>query len=191
MTTKEIAEAVGKDERTVQRWAKKASDKMSSVSDKMSSGSPANPADYDLNETCSIIEIGMGKNAADLYRTSAKIPGDSGYVTKRDLAVFGAAIVSEMIKQFLPAIQGVKPAAAQIEAPKLETRDELRRIVAKAGKASGDYSGAWNTLYQDVYYRMHRNVNECAKNRGMDKLDYIESEGILPEVIAIAREIFE
>lgn len=36
MTTKEIAEAVGKDERTVQRWAKRASDKMSSVSDKMS-----------------------------------------------------------------------------------------------------------------------------------------------------------
>jgi len=101
-----------------------------------------------------------------------------------------AAIVSEMMRQFLPMIQVAKSAPAQIEAPKLETRDELRRIVAKAGKASGDFPGTWNLLYQEIYYRMHRNVNECAKNRGMDKLDYIESEGILPEVIAIAREIF-
>lgn len=77
----------------------------------------------------------------------------------------------------------------QIEAPKLETRDELRRIVVKAGKASGDYAGAWNLLYQEIYYRMHRNVKECAKNRGMDTLDYIESEGLLPEAVAIAREI--
>ena len=36
MTVKEIAQAVGKNERSVQRWVKKASDKMSSVSDKMS-----------------------------------------------------------------------------------------------------------------------------------------------------------
>ena len=35
MTTKEIAGATGKDERTVQRWVRKAGDKMSSISDKM------------------------------------------------------------------------------------------------------------------------------------------------------------
>jgi len=168
---------------------------MSSVSDKMSASSPMKPANYDIEEVCAIIETGMGKNAADLYRMSAAkptvtLPQNAEAVTKGDLAAFGAAIVSEMMRQFLPMIQGATPAQPQIEAPKLETRDELRRIVAKAGKASGDFSGSWNLLYQEIYYRMHRNVNECAKNRGMDKLDYIESEGLLPEVIAIAREIF-
>ena len=37
MTVKEIAGAVGKEDRTVQRWVKKTADKMSSISDKMSS----------------------------------------------------------------------------------------------------------------------------------------------------------
>jgi transposase len=71
MTTKQIADAVGKEERTVQRWVKALGDKMSSINDKMSSSSPVNPADYDLEETLAIIEQGMGKNAADVYRLNA------------------------------------------------------------------------------------------------------------------------
>ena len=37
MTVREIAGAVGKEDRTVQRWVKKTADKMSSIDDKMSS----------------------------------------------------------------------------------------------------------------------------------------------------------
>lgn len=74
MTTKEIAAAVGKDERSVQRWVKSISDKMSSISDKMSSSTSTNPADYTLEETCQIIETGMGKDVADVFRTNAKKP---------------------------------------------------------------------------------------------------------------------
>lgn len=73
MNTKEIAEAVGKDERTVQRWIRKTGDKVSSVGDKVSSAGHGKTADYTLEETCAIIEAGLGKNAADLYRMSANI----------------------------------------------------------------------------------------------------------------------
>ena len=192
MTTKEIAEAVGKEERTIRRWISK----LPGLTDKMSVSSPMNPADFLLEETCAIIETGMGKNAADLFRMSARKPTENKeLVTRGDLAAFGAAIVSEMMKQFLPLLQNPiqkmeRPVQIQIEAPKLETRDELRRLVAKAGRASGDYPGTWSLLYQEIYYRIHRNVRECAKNRGIDTLDYIESEGLLPEAIAIAREVF-
>ena len=69
-----MAEAVGKDERSVRRWAGKASDKMSSVSDKMSSSTSMHPADYDLDETVAIIEAGMGANAAAIYRAMRQNP---------------------------------------------------------------------------------------------------------------------
>lgn len=69
MTVKEIAEAVGKEERTIQRWVKKSAeiftDNMAAISAKMSASSPSKPADYTLEETCTIIETGMGKNAAE------------------------------------------------------------------------------------------------------------------------------
>jgi hypothetical protein len=71
MTVKQIASAVGKDERSIQRWIKALSDKVSPINDKMSSSSPMKPADYDLTETCQIIEEGLGKAAADVYRTNA------------------------------------------------------------------------------------------------------------------------
>ena len=71
MTTKEIALAVGKEERTVQRWVKRLADKMPSINDKMSSSSPMRPADYNLTETLQIVEEGMGKNAAGIFRANA------------------------------------------------------------------------------------------------------------------------
>jgi type IV secretory pathway VirJ component len=71
MTTKQIAEAVGQTERSVQMWAKKAAEKISSINEKISLSSSRYPADYDINEVCQIIEEGMGKAAADVYRTNA------------------------------------------------------------------------------------------------------------------------
>ena len=72
MNTREIASAVNKADRSVQRWIKAVSVKVSSINDKMSSSSPMNPADYDLDETCMIIEYGLGKNAAAIFKANAK-----------------------------------------------------------------------------------------------------------------------
>lgn len=71
MTTKEIAEAVGQTDRNVRNWIAKLSEKSSAVAEKSSESSPAYPADYDLAEVCLIIEEGLGKQAADVYRTNA------------------------------------------------------------------------------------------------------------------------
>jgi transposase len=71
MTTKQIAEAVGKPVRTVQDWVKELGAKSALISAKSASSSPMYPTDYTLSEVCQIIEEGMGKAAADVYRTNA------------------------------------------------------------------------------------------------------------------------
>ena len=191
MTTKQIAEAVGKPERTVKGWATKAGAKLASAGAKLASAGHGKAADWDLDEACLIIEIGLGKNAAALYRENAKRPASTDIV----------AIVRETVQAMIPAmVEGIRYAlgAAQpiAKAPALPApapltpRDELRRVMVAAGAASGDYAGAWGQLYQEIYYRLHRNVKECAKNRGVSALDYIEDEGMLPAVVAIAREVF-
>jgi hypothetical protein len=96
MTVKEIAEAVGKDETNIRRWIKKfltgkmpvrnevLDDKMSlrndvltgkmqlrtSIAEKAEHSSPENPADYDVEEVLLIIEAGLGKNAAGIFRAN-------------------------------------------------------------------------------------------------------------------------
>ncbi len=69
--TKQIAEYLGKPERTVQDWVKTLSAKSASVSAKLASSSPRYPADWSLDETCQIIAEGMGEDVAAVYRTNA------------------------------------------------------------------------------------------------------------------------
>ena len=73
MTVKEIAQAVGRDERTVQRWVKSAADKMSSINDKMSSSTSTYPARYTLPEVIEIIRTGAGDQVADTFATNAQL----------------------------------------------------------------------------------------------------------------------
>lgn len=197
MTTKEIAGAVGKDMSTVQRWIKKMGGKMQSVESKMQSSTSTNPADFDLSETLAIIEAGMGKNAADIYRMNASaktntLTQESAFITRSDLAEFGRALVSEMMKQVIPLIQVNKPDQLQIgEAPGLSLRDQLRKIVDEAARESGDYAGTYNRLYNEIRYRLHINVAERARNAGVSKIDILDAEGHLMSAILIAREIFK
>ena len=95
MTVKEIADAVGKSERSVQRWIEKTTtEKISVVNDKMSlvnsikskagSKDSVHPADYDLDEALLIIEAGLGKNAAGVFRANAE--ARNALVAKNDVS---------------------------------------------------------------------------------------------------------
>lgn len=109
MTTREISKATGKEERTVRRWVKKVADKMSAVAVKMSASSPAYPADYDLEETIAIIEEGMGKNAASIYRENAsRKQTPASVLTDRDFQMIShivSATVSETMKAYISMVQ--------------------------------------------------------------------------------------
>jgi hypothetical protein len=189
MTTKEIAQAVGKDERTIQRWVKRAGDKMPSVADKMSSAGHGKSADYTLEETLAIIEAGLGKNASGVFRANAEKPApDTTSLTAiiRETITAMVPVLVEVVRGALPQQQiAALPAPAE-----LSQRDQLLRVVNGYAHRSGDHAGAWRELYTQFYYRYHRNIRECAKNRGMDTLDYAENEGIMDELLSLAVSLY-
>ncbi len=188
MTTKGIAQAVGKEERTVRNWVKKLAEKSSVVAEKLSVSSPMKPADYDLDETVAIIEEGLGRNAAALYRENATRTTTS-MTTPESIAAIVRETVTAMVPVLIAAIRGVVPesAPAALPAPAtLSHRDQLRRAINQYATRIGGHREAWGNLYTEFYYRYHRNIRECAKNRGMDTLDYAEEEGLLPDLISLA-----
>jgi hypothetical protein len=83
MTVKSIAQTVQKSEDTIQRWIQKLNRKLQlsnddvnrnmrlRIEEKSAASSPQNPADYDLEETIAIIGVGLGHNAAEIFRANA------------------------------------------------------------------------------------------------------------------------
>jgi hypothetical protein len=106
MTVKEIAMAVNKDPSTVARWVEKTSCKMQDISCKVQEAkATSRPADYTLDETCQIIETGLGKNASDLFRMSANagIPESNARLDRLEI----------MFEKLLLAIVETRPQIAQ------------------------------------------------------------------------------
>lgn len=200
MTTREIAEATGKDERTIQRWAKATGDKMSSISDKVTAvNKTGRPADYDIDESCAIIEHGMGKNAASLYRENARnqravsIPAESA-LSAKDVALIAqivAATVAETIKQLDGRMGNIESQINQrkalLPAPQIKPRDHVSMLVrSHATRSNISYQEAWGELYTEFAYRTNSNPRTSARNRNMAIIDYIEAEGMIETLEAIA-----
>lgn len=204
MNTKEIALAVNKTERSVQRWVKKLSDKVSSINDKMSASSPMNPADFTLEETIAIIEQGLGKNAAEMYASNARkstgklisLPESS--LSQKDIEVISTIVsvtVAETIKQLDGRMtnieQKIEERKALLPAPEMNPRDSINMLVREYASRNGiSFSTAYSELYRHFNYTYNCNVNVSAKNRDMPIIDYIESEGMIEKLEAVAIKIF-
>lgn len=192
MTTKQIADAIGKPEKTVRTWAFKAAAKSAEAAAKSAEATPNYPADWDLDETCAIIEIGLGKNAASLYRENAR----HAPATPAPYSAIGEIVrqtVTAMLPALVAAVRGLVPetALALPPAATMGYREQLRRVInTGAARIPGGHQAAWSELYTQYYYRYHRNLRECAKNRGMDTLDYAENEGIMPDLVALAISLY-
>jgi len=189
MTTKEISIAVGKAEKTVRTWANKTAAKTAEASAKLAEAqrSGGKPADWSLEETCAIIETGMGKNAADLYRMSAKPQAT------QSIADIVRETMTAMVPALIAILKGAIPeqkALALPPAAEMSERDQLRRIINQYSRQTGDFQGALRELYSQYLYRYHRNIRECAKNRGMDTLEYAEAEGLITELLTLAVALF-
>jgi hypothetical protein len=198
MTTRQIAEAVGKEERTVRNWIKKVAERMTVVAEKSSVSSPMNPATYDLDETCAIIEAGLGKNAASLFRENAIrqglhiVPADTSAAYAMMAAAFERlARITEMQESRLQRIESrIEERQALLPAPALEPRQRVNMLVREHATSAGiPFSAAWRDLYREFAYRTHTNPSQAAKNRGMPILDYIEAEGMIETLEAVAAEL--
>lgn len=199
MTTKQIAEAVGKNERSVQRWAKAVGDKMSSVGDKMAASSPNAPADYTLDETLAIIQHGMGKNAADLYRASAAPAAaasrpEVATLTERDLWIIGGivrAALGEVDARVSRIEARVEERQALLPAPEMDLRSQVNAVVRQGATAAGiPFAQAWGDLYRDYGYRTHTSPKVAAGNRCMAIIDYLDAEGQLGTLLSVAVDLY-
>lgn len=142
MTVKEIAEAVGKTDRAVRGWAKKVSEKNSKVSEKISKArATSQPADYTFDETCAIIEQGMGKNAAGVYRAAAQpvqqVTGSEARIDR----------LESMVEKLVVAVTQIPAQMAQMQsnAPQLEYKQDyytIKGYAIKIGMPSLAFSDA-------------------------------------------------
>ena len=196
MNTKEIALAVNKTERSVQRWVKKAGDKMSSISDKMSSSTSAHPADFDLEETLLIIKTGLGDSAAYLYEQNAKNiqrPSDS-LLSQKEIEMITKIVsvtVSETMRQLDNRVntieKRIEERQALLPAPDIAPRDRINMIMRQYASNNGKgFQEVYNDLYRRFNYTHKCNVNVAAKNRGMPIIEYIEVEGMIEDLEAVA-----
>jgi len=196
MNIKDIAKAVGKPESTVKNWVKKVGAKMAQVGAKMAQASiDKKPADYDIEETIAIIEHGMGKNAASLFRANAE--NKPKEIDNRTDIAFISGIVAETIKQLWPLLnnqnqQGNQPVKQITEnPPEMSLRNKLNQIVRDScDRTSEPYGQAWTRLYKDICYRFEININVRSKNLGITPIEYLEQEGLLEKAIICAQELF-
>ena len=188
MTTREIAYAVNRNERSVQRWAKRAGDRLSSIADKVSSvQNTGKPADYDLDETCAIIEEGMGRSAAGIYRVNAHGAAEGSARIDR---------LEGLVERLLGAVVALIPSGAAspspagaplLPPPEISPRQALKKVIEDWARAHGrDFHEAYSYLYREYCYRYRVDISRLAKARGLSVLDYAENEEILGQLLALA-----
>ena len=199
MTVKEIADAVGKNPATVARWVEKVSRKMQEVSRKVQEAKATSvAADYDLDETCAIIQEGMGANAAGIFRANAdnaNIPRDNvGDIDEAfKAAVVGIYGMLQQHEQRISAVEGAqRQRAALLPAPQKTARAELSQLVREYSRVkSVTPQEAWKKLYQEIYYRLHINALVRARNEGVKGIDILDREGMTEQACAIAAEMLQ
>jgi len=86
MTVNEIAEVVGKKERTVHGWIKTISAKNAQISAKIAEArATSKPADYTQEEILAIIKEGMGEVPAGVYKAATDTAPKTPAVSERML----------------------------------------------------------------------------------------------------------
>lgn len=205
MTTREIAKAVGRPEKTVRTWAFKAAAKSAEAAAKSAEATPSRPADWNLEETITIIEVGMGKNAAAIYRQNAEqnnqtsfAPSAGSTLTEKDLSLIStltAGIVTQIFEKINGRVEKIEGVVDQrralLPAPAVKPRDHINMIVREyARNHEIPHGKAWSELYRQFGYRTNTNPSQCAKNREMAILDYIEAEGMIDLLEAVALDVY-
>jgi len=181
MTTKQMADAAGVSTDTVTRKIKELFPQL--VENRKKTVLNQGQALKVMSEIRKVNFV-QPQNALELPQTASDARLDRlEAITEKLLLTMGNMMLAMQSNQ--------KPVEqASLPAPKLSSRDELRMIVNKASKTSGDYSGAWKTLYTEIYYRLHINATERAKNAKTTAIEILDAEGLLDSAVAIAKEIF-
>ncbi len=204
MTTKQIADYIQKPEQTVKNWVKKASIKLDRVRTKLDQAAQSKkPADYDIDETIAIIEIGMGANAASMYRANAQhnpivletIPQDSSIAEAFRAMSRGFEMLTEMVKDQSTRLQRIE---SQVETRKallppveISPAANVTKLVRQyAERNEIPFANVFRDLYREFLYRYHHDLLTIAKNRKTTGIKVAEVEGWIGDLEALAAHLY-
>ncbi len=77
-----------------------------------------------------------------------------------------------------------------LPAPQLDSRAHIKKMIDEyVSRNKIEHGDAYRYLYREFFYRTKCNASLCAKNRGMKTIDYIDNEGMIETLEAIAMEV--
>lgn len=203
MTVKELASFTGKDERTVQRWIKKAGDKMSAIGDKMSVAGHGKVVDYTIDEVEQILlNSSMSKDAVSILMENARhnkpvIQNQTSTLTERDVELISSIVsltVAKTIEQLDNRMKNIEnrieERQALLPARKKDSRAHITELVRNyAFNHNMNYNNVYSMLYREYGYRTHSNPTVSAYNRHVTTIEYIEQSGNIEILESIAIEM--
>ena len=199
MTVKELASFTGKDERTVQRWIKKAGDKMSAIGDKMSVAGHGKVVDYTIDEVEQILlNSSMSKDAVSILMQNARQnKKQTSTLTDRDVELISSIVsltVAKTIEQLdnrMKKIENrIEERQALLPVRKKDSRAHITELVRNyAFNHNMSYNNVYSLLYREYGYRTHSNPTVSAYNRHVTTIEYIEQSGNIEILESIAIEM--
>lgn len=193
MTIKQMAEAAGVSPETIRRTGKT----MFPVRFENGKRTVFNQA-----EAIEIMKTVRKKNMVFLPTQPVQVPTQtekvSSILTEKDLALISsltAGIVSKVFENLdtrMGRLETRIEKHRELLPPKaMSDRKRLAMIVnSYCGRNGYDHRSAYQELYRDFNYRYNTNVNLRAKHRGIKTIDQIDDDGMLPELLSVAAEIF-
>jgi len=100
----------------------------------------------------------------------------------------------EVMGRFIESQANQKPKLIEESPAKLTPRDEIRKIInSYTHHTQTEFRANWNLLYQECYYRLHKNFRQIAQNKGanISGIDVAEEEGFIYDMLLVARDIFQ
>ena len=193
MTIKEIAELTGKNRTTVLRWAAKTpvQNAQGRLANAETCGIPAN---FSLEETLEILRAGgVSEGIMSLLReNAARRPAPGGESTIFDVLRMVVNTL-ESHEESIVALTGKAPRTAiTTTLAKNNGENTLMTAIGKYVESSGQsYQEAWQMIFDECYERLRINFPRRAQNDGVTPSDYIEREGFMAAVLAIAQDVFK
>ena len=204
MSVRELSDFLGKSAKTIHRYAKEcgahtengketrlSEEEVKAITAKIFKRVP-------LAVQSSITSTFSNVQGSPFQNEKVQFPAGS-VLTEKDIHLISAVVsmtVSETMKQFDERVTKIESRVegrqALLPAPSMSPRDHINKLAREyANRHSIGFSEAYTTLYREFGYRTHSNPSIAAKNRGMAIIDYIESEGQIETLEAVAMEVFK
>ena len=190
MTIRQMAEVSGLSTDTVTRKVKEM------YPDRVKNGRPTNLVQA---EAITVMAELRKKNFvsplqnAEVATQNAKV----SFLSEKDIAII-SQIVSVTVSETIKALDGrmtnieqkIEQRKILLPAPQLDARAHIKKMIDEYVSRNGiEHSDAYRYLYREFFYRTKCNASLCAKNRGMKTIDYIDDEGMIEILEAIAMEV--